>query len=154
VGRQIHESGHAALIDLPYKSYLVDVLAGPSAWRFIDAVPPELGIIVGPWTSHRIAGRMETLIWAMPGRRRASAAQPRWRVANGSVALVGRHFGHRKAQLCGESVRIHRNGPTEEVAEAIDEKPLTSRSPRAADDGQAVEGGAEAMTRRSVPALA
>src|SRR3954468_868795 len=46
-GGPIDPAGHAALIDTPYLSYLVDVLAGSSAWRFIDAVPADRGIIAG-----------------------------------------------------------------------------------------------------------
>ena len=42
------------------------MLAGPSAWRFIDAVPAERGIIAGAGdaTTERL-DETEVLVWAM-----------------------------------------------------------------------------------------
>jgi 5-methyltetrahydropteroyltriglutamate--homocysteine methyltransferase len=128
-GGTIDESGHAPLIELPYSSYLVDVLAGPSAWRFIESVPADRGIIVGAGDAHSEAlDETEVLVWAMAWAAQRERGAQRVGVApNGSLTFVGRHFAHRKAQRMGESVHIASMGPLQDVAEALDENPLSSR---------------------------
>ena len=130
-GGAIDAAGHTALIDLPYRSYLVDVLAGPSAWRFIDAVPAERGIIAGAGeaTTDRL-DETEVLVWAMAWAAQNGRGSGRVGVApNGSLASIDRHFAHRKCLRLGEAVRIARMGPLQDVAEALEELPIQSRMP-------------------------
>lgn len=130
-GGAIDPRGHAALIDPAYRSYLVDVLAGPTAWRFIDAVPPERGIIAGAGdASTERLDETEVLVWAMAWAAQGGRGQLRVGVApNGSLASIDRHFAHRKCLRLGEAVRIARMGPLQDVAEALDETPIESRMP-------------------------
>ena len=128
-GGTIDPAGHAALIDLPYRSYLVDVLAGPTAWRFINAVPPERGIIAGcaDVTTVRME-ETEVLVWAMAWAARGGRDSARVGCApNGGLFAIGRHFAHRKCQRLGEAVNIAMMGPLQEVAEALDGDPLRSK---------------------------
>lgn len=130
-GGQIDPAGHPALIDLPYRSYLVDVLAGPSAWRFIDAVPAERGIIAGAGdsTTDRL-DETEVLVWSMAWAAEGGRGSARVGVApNGSLAAIDRHFAHRKCMRLGEAVRIAQMGPLQGVARALDETPIQSRMP-------------------------
>lgn len=145
-GGQIHPSGHATLIDLPYRSYLVDVLAGPPAWRFIASVPPERGIIAGAAdVQTQTLDETEVLVWAMAWAARGDRGSNRVGLApNGTLAFVGRHFAHRKAQRCGEAIHIASMGPLQDVAEALDGKPLVSKMPELRAMAQAVEAAAAA----------
>jgi methionine synthase II (cobalamin-independent) len=145
-GGLIDPAGHAALIDLPYKSYLVDVLAGPSAWRFIAAVPPELGIVAGAADVRtETLEETEVLVWAMAWAAQGGRGQQRVGIApNGPLAFIGRHFAHRKCQRCGEAVVIANAGPLQDVAEALDEKPLHSRMRDLRAMAEAVQAGRSA----------
>jgi methionine synthase II (cobalamin-independent) len=130
-GGAIDPAGFASLIDLPYKSYLVDALAGPSSWRFIDTVPPTRGIVVGAAEARTEAlPETEVLVWAMAWAAEDDRGSDRIGVApNGSLWSVGRHFAHRKCQRLGEAVRIGSMGPLPDVALALDEDPIRSKMP-------------------------
>jgi len=144
-GGAIDPAGHAALIDPPYRSYLVDVLAGPSAWRFIDAVPAERGIIAGAGdaTTERL-DETEVLIWAMAWAAEGGRGSSRVGVApNGSLAAIDRHFAHRKCLRLGEAVRIAQMGPLQDVAKALDEAPIQSRMPELRSMAAAVRDARE-----------
>jgi len=140
-GGTIHESGHASLLDRPYMSYLVDVLAGPSAWRFIDTVPPERGIVVGAADAHsETIDETEVLIWAMAWAAQGDRGSARVGVApNGSLTFTSRHYAHRTCLRVGESVQIALIGPLQDVALALDEQPLVSKMPELRVMAQAVE---------------
>ena len=105
--------GYAPLIELPYLSYLVDVLAGPYAWRFIAALPPERGVIAGAAdVQTETLPETEVLVWAMAWAARGERGSKRVGVSpNGTLAVLSRHFAHRKAQRCGESVTVAQRGP-------------------------------------------
>jgi methionine synthase II (cobalamin-independent) len=130
-GGNIDPAGHATLIDLPYRSYLVDVLAGPSAWRFIDAVPADRGIIVGSADSSTDHwDETEVHVWAMAWAENHQRGSTRVGCSpNGSLTRIGRHFAHRKCYRLGEAIRVALAGPLQDVALALDEHPDRSWMP-------------------------
>src|SRR5256886_1410689 len=140
-GGQIDPAGYEDLIALPYRSYLVDVLAGPSAWRFLDAVPPARGIIVGSADARTARlDETEVHVWAMAWAAQEGRGSDRVGCSpNGSLGLIGRHFAHRKCLRLGEAVRIGSMGPLQEVAEALDENPAESKLPELRAMARAVE---------------
>lgn len=125
----VDPAGHARILDGPYRSYLVDVLAGPGAWRFVFAVPPERGVIVGALDATSSArDDPELMVWAMAWAAHGGRTSERIGVAaNGSLRSLGRHEARRKIEEMGEAVRIASMGPLQEVAEALDPAPLESR---------------------------
>ena len=62
----VDPAGHASILDGPYRSYLVDALAGPDAWRFVFAVPPDRGVIVGALDATRSVRDEPELISKLP----------------------------------------------------------------------------------------
>jgi methionine synthase II (cobalamin-independent) len=140
-GGHIHPAGHATLIDAGYKSFLVDVLAGPSAWRFINAVPADLGIIVGSADAGSEAmDETEVHVWAMAWAAQGERGASRVGCApNGALSRIGRHFAHRKCSRLGEAVNIAAMGPLHDVALALDEQPLISKMAELRTMAQAVE---------------
>ena len=137
----IHPAGHATVLDGPYLSYLVDGFAGPDAWRFVFAVPPEIGVVVGALDAATEAlDETEVMVWAMawagPGERTAARVGI---ASNGSMRAIGRHAARRKLELMGEAVRVASMGPLQEVAEALDPAPLESRMVPLRDMATAVE---------------
>lgn len=125
----VHPAGHASILGGPYRSYLMDGLGGPDAWRFAFAVPTEMGVIVGALDAgDATRDETEVMVWAMAWAANAERTPERIGIAsNGSLRAVGRHPARRKIELMGEAVRIASMGPLQEVAEALDPTPLESR---------------------------
>jgi 5-methyltetrahydropteroyltriglutamate--homocysteine methyltransferase len=125
----IDPAGHATVLDGPYRSYLVDALGGPDAWRFVFAVPPEMGVVIGALdAANQALDETEVMVWAMAWAGPAERTAARVGIAsNGSLRAVGRHAARRKIELMGEAVRIASMGPLQEVAEALDPVPLESK---------------------------
>jgi methionine synthase II (cobalamin-independent) len=125
----VDPAGYATLFDGPFRSYLVDALAGPAAWRFVFAAPSERGIIVGALDAERSArDEPELMVWAMAWAAGGGRTGDRIGIAaNGSLRSIGRHATRRKIEQMGEAVRIASMGPMREVAEALDPSPLESR---------------------------
>jgi methionine synthase II (cobalamin-independent) len=125
----VDPAGHAAVLDGPHRSYLVDGLGGPDAWRFVFAVPPDRGVIVGALDSTETRrDDPELMVWAMAWAAHGGRTSERIGVApNGSLRSLGRHETRRKVEQMGEAVRIASMGPLQEVAKALDPAPLESR---------------------------
>jgi methionine synthase II (cobalamin-independent) len=139
----IDPAGHAAVLDGPYRSYVVDAFGGPDAWRFVFAVPPEIGIVIGALDAADPAlDETEVMVWAMAWATPEERGPARIGIAsNGSLRVVGRHAARRKIELMGEAVRIGSMGPLTEVAEALDPTPLDSKMAPLRELAQAVEAG-------------
>jgi len=139
-------AGHATILGGPYRSYLVDALGGPDAWRFVFAVPPELGVIVGALdAANPVRDETEVMVWAMAWAAHAGRTGERIGIAsNGSLRAIGRHPARRKIELMGEAVRIGLQGPLQEVAEALDPLPLESRMAPLRELAEAVDAARSA----------
>ncbi len=137
----IHPAGHATVLDGPYLSYLVDAFGGPDAWRFVFAVPPEIGVVIGALDAASPAlDETEVMVWAMAWAGPEERTAARVGIAsNGSLRAIGRHPARRKIELMGEAVRIASMGPLQEVAEALDPVPLESKMAPLRELAQAVE---------------
>ena len=124
----VARAGYARVLDGPFRSYLVDGLAGPDAWRFVFAVPPDRGVIIGALDATRtVRDDPELLVWAMAWAAQGDRTRDRVGVApNGSLRALGRHETRRKIEQMGEAVRIAAMGPLDEVAEALDPSPSES----------------------------
>ena len=137
----IDPAGHATVLDGPYRSYLVDALGGPDAWRFVFAVPAEIGVVIGALDASSTAlDETEVMVWAMAWAGEAERTAARVGIAsNGSLSAVGRFAARRKMELMGEAVRVASMGPLREVAEALDPTPLDSKMAPLREMAAAVE---------------
>ena len=137
----VDPAGHASILGGPYRSYLVDALAGPDAWRFVFAAPAECGIIVGALDAGQSArDETEVMVWAMAWAAQGGRIPEQVGIAsNGSLRSIGRHAARRKIELMGEAVRIAAMGPLQEVAEALDPAPGKSRMAPLRGMAEAVE---------------
>ena len=118
-----------AILRPPNVSYLVDVLSGTDAWRFIDAVPIERGIVCGVADATRATlDEVEVMCWAMAWAAAGGRGSDRVGIApNGSLARIDRLAAKRKIERLGETVRIASMGPLQDVAEALDPEPGASK---------------------------
>ena len=125
----IDPAGYASVLDGPYRSYLVDALAGSGAWRFAFAVPADRGLVVGAMDAADPArDETEVLVWAMAWAAHGGRSPEAIGLAsNGSLRAIGRHAARRKIERMGEAIGIASMGPLIEVAEALDGDPLHSR---------------------------
>ena len=123
-----HAAIHGALGALPFKSYLVDVTAGPDAWRIIRVIPAEKGVVVGALDARTPdADDPEMLVWAATlaaesddrGRDRVGIAP------SGSLAGIERHRARRKIEQLGMAVKLAKLGPLGDVARALQPDPST-----------------------------
>jgi methionine synthase II (cobalamin-independent) len=137
----IDQAGYGIVFESPYRSFLIDALAGPAAWRFVFAAPPERGIIVGALDAARSTrDDPELMVWAMAWAAHGGRTGDQIGVAaNGSLRSIGRHATRRKIEEMGEAVRIASMGPLQEVAEALDPNPLESRMTPLRDLAEAVQ---------------
>ena len=104
--------------------------AGPTPGDSCSPCRPRAGVVVGALDAAQEArDETEVMVWAMAWAARAmSATTARVGVAsNGSLRAIGRHAARRKIELMGEAVRIAAMGPLQEVAEALDPRPLESK---------------------------
>ncbi len=125
----IDPAGHASVLDGPYRSYLVDALGGPDAWRFAFTVPPERGLVIGAMdAADPTRDETEVLVWALAWAAHGGRSpEALGLAANGSLRAIGRHAARRKIERLGEAIGIASMGPLNEVAEALDADPLHSR---------------------------
>jgi methionine synthase II (cobalamin-independent) len=57
--------GGASLFDLPFRSYLFDLIAGPDNWRLVSEVPAERGVICGVADARTTRpDEVEVMVWA------------------------------------------------------------------------------------------
>lgn len=123
-------AGHATLAGLRFASYLVDVTAGPDAWRLIDALPSEQGVIVGAADAARAGvDDPEMLVWAATlAAEAAERGHIRVGIAtSGSIEVLPRLTARRKIESMGMAVRLAKMGPLGEVARALQPDPATCR---------------------------
>jgi methionine synthase II (cobalamin-independent) len=137
----VDPAGYSAVLDGPFRSYLVDGLAGPDTWRFVFAIPPDRGVIVGALDANQAARDVpELMVWAMAWAATNGRTSQLVGVApNGSLRALPRHETRRKIEEMGEAVRIAAMGPLQEVAEALDSTPYESRIATLRHLAQAVE---------------
>lgn len=125
-GGTVEPRGDGVLAALPVASLLVDVRAGPGAWRTIGAQPAERGIIVGAADARSAElDDPEMLLWAGTlAAEHADRGSARVGIAPcGSLGGVDRHPARRKIERLGEAVRLSRMGPPGEVARALQPDP-------------------------------
>ena len=125
----VARAGYAAILDAPYRSVLFDALAGPEAWRFAFAVPPDVGLIAGVVDAHDTAlDEIEPQVWAMAWAAAGERGEARVGIApNGSLAAMNRFYARRKIDRLGEAIKIAAMGPLADIANALDPAPLTTK---------------------------
>jgi methionine synthase II (cobalamin-independent) len=141
VGGVIDPAGYDIVFGAPFRSYLVDVVTDPTAWRTVFAVPEERGVILGADDAHRTQPEeVEVLVWAMAWAAAAGRGAERVGIApSGTLAGLDRHQARRKIERLGESIRIANMGPLEGVADSLDSDPLRSKMPGLRAMAEAVE---------------
>lgn len=130
VGGSAWEAGAATILDPPYHSLAVDLIAGPDNWRLVALAPADRGIVAGALDVRPgVSEGPEVLLWAA---RYAASTQGRGlaRVGLGTAGSLAHLTWDRavaRLRVLGEAVRIEAL-PEDERADAIDPRAVSIRA--------------------------
>jgi methionine synthase II (cobalamin-independent) len=130
VGGSAWEAGPTTILDAPYHSLAVDLIAGPDNWRLVALTPGDRGIVAGALSA--VAGRdegPELLVWAAHYAA-STGGRGLERVGLGTAGSLG-HLpwdeALAKLRALGEAARIAAL-PQGELADAIDPRAVSIRA--------------------------
>lgn len=130
IGGSADAAGPATFFDLPYRSYLFDLIEGPDNWRLIALAPADRGVICGAMDARtaRLDER-EILVWAAHYAASTAGRGPE-RVGlapSGSLAHLSAEQARRKIDRLADAARLA-GLPGRELAETLDPRAVRSRS--------------------------
>ena len=140
VGGAADEAGVATILDAPYASLALDLIAGPDNWNLVARTPGDRGIVAGALSAGTTDEPREVLLWAAHyaastgGRgiaRVGLGSAGSWANLTWEVAL-------RKLQLLGDAARLATLPPGEELARSVVPASISAR--RAAVGTSGVRG--------------
>ncbi len=130
IGGSADAAGPATFFDLPYRSYLFDLIDGPDNWRLIALAPGDRGIICGAMDARTARpDEREILVWAVHYAASTAGRGPE-RVGlapSGSLAHMAPEQARRKIDRLSEAARLAAL-PGRELAETLDPRAIRSRS--------------------------
>ncbi len=119
----------ATILELPYSSLAVDLIAGPDNWNLVTRWPGERGVIAGVESAATIDETREVLLWA--GHYAASTrGRGIDRVGLGSAgswANLTWEAALRKMRLLGDAAGLATLPAGEELARSLDPRAVSSR---------------------------
>jgi methionine synthase II (cobalamin-independent) len=130
VGGSAWEAGAATILDAPYASLAVDLIAGPENWRLVANAPHERGIVVGVIDpAHGSEDGPELPVWAA---QYAASTKGRGlaRVGIGTAGSLARlpwAVALAKLRALGEAARVAALPPGE-LADNLDPRAVSIRS--------------------------
>jgi methionine synthase II (cobalamin-independent) len=131
VGGSAHAAGSATILEAPYHSLAVDLIAGPDNWYLVAAAPMDRGIVVGAQSAaDSPAEGPELLIWAA---NYAASTQGRGLVrvglgTAGGLANLSWDAAVAKLNALGHAARLAALPPGDELATAVDPRSIDSRT--------------------------
>jgi methionine synthase II (cobalamin-independent) len=119
----------ATVLELPYASLAVDLIAGPDSWNLVTRWAGERGVIAGVESAAAVDEPKEVLLWAAHYAA-STKGRGRDRVGIGSAgswANLTWDAAVRKMRLLGDVARLATMPPSEELARSLDPKAVSSR---------------------------
>ena len=129
VGGSPHAAAWPTILDLPYASLAVDLIAGPDNWNLVTRLAGDRGVIAGAESAHEVDEPKEVLLWAA---QYAASTKARGldRVGLGSAgswANLTWDAAVRKMRILGEAARLATLPAGEDLARSLDPKAVSSR---------------------------
>jgi len=153
VGGSAWEAGAATILDAPYQSLAVDLIAGPDNWRLVTATPRERGIVAGALPTGAGADEgPELLVWAAHyaastgGRGLARVGLG----TAGSLAALSWAQATTRLRTLGDAARIAAL-PAGELADALDPRAVSSRAAALGRTSHASSHASGRASRRTPP---
>jgi methionine synthase II (cobalamin-independent) len=130
VGSAADKAGVETILEAPYASLAVDLIAGPDNWNVVARAPGELGVVAGALAAREHADEpKELLLWAA----HYAASTGRRGIARvgigsaGSYANLSWAAAVRKMRLLGTVARLAELPPGEELMRSLDPVAVSSR---------------------------
>jgi len=136
----------ATVLELPYASLAVDLIAGPDSWNLVTRWAGDRGVIAGVESAGAADEPKEVVLWAAHYAA-STKGRGRDRVGIGSAgswANLTWDAAVRKMRLLGETARLAAMPPSEELVGSLD--------PRAVDARRAGLGHDRRQARSAAPA--
>jgi hypothetical protein len=129
VGGSPEPAAWPAVLELPYASLAVDLIAGPDSWNLVTRWPGERGVIAGVEAGREADEPKEVVLWAAHYAA-STRGRGRDRVGIGSAgswANLTWEAAERKMRLLGETAALAAAPPSPELARALDPRAVDSR---------------------------
>lgn len=129
VGGSVPQAAIDAVLEAPYASLAVDLIAGPDNWYLVRKAPRERGIVAGVMSAGEVDEVKEVMHWGAHYAA-SSAGRGRDRVGLGSAgswANLTWEAALRKLSRLGEAARIAAMPRGEELARSLDPRAVSSR---------------------------
>lgn len=129
VGGSAAVAGIETILDAPYASFAVDLIAGPDNWNLATHAPGDRGIVAGVLGPRETDEPKEILLWAAHyaastgGRGIARVGLG----SAGSYAHLTWAAATRKLALLGTAAKLAAQPPSEELARSLDPRAVSSR---------------------------
>jgi len=137
VGGAPDPSAWGTVLELPYSSLAVDLIAAPDSWNLVTRWPGDRGVIAGVESAAKADEPKEVLLWAAH-----YAASTRGRGMDrvglgsaGSWANLTWEAAVRKMRLLGEAARLATMPPGDDLARRLDPRAVSSRRAALGHDG-------------------
>jgi hypothetical protein len=147
VGGSAADAGVDTILDAPYASLAVDLIAGPDNWNLVTRTPGDRGVIGGVLSAGDVDESREVMLWAAHYAASSGGRRGIDRVglgSAGSYANLTWEAAVRKMEHLGSVARLASMPPGEELARSLDPRAVSSRR-------AAVGHGARPQPRRRRP---
>ena len=129
VGGSAADAGVETILEAPYASLAVDLIAGPDNWNLVTRAPGDRGIVAGALSAGDVDEGKELLLWAA---HYAASSSGRGLVrvglgSAGSYANLTWEAAVRKMRLLGEAARLASLPPSEELARSLEPRSISAR---------------------------
>jgi methionine synthase II (cobalamin-independent) len=129
VGGSAAGAGVETILDAPYASLAVDLIAGPDNWNLVTRAPSDRGVIAGALSARDVDEPKEVLLWAAHYAA-STGGRGLARVGVGSAgdyATLTWEAAVRKMQLLGNAARLADLPPGDELAGSVDPASISAR---------------------------
>ena len=117
------------ILELPYASLAVDLIAGPDNWYVVRRASPEQGVLAGVLSGGAVDEGREVMLWAA-NYASSGSGRERDRVGIGSAGSWARltwEVAVRKLGRLGDAARLATLPPGEELVRELDPRAVSKR---------------------------
>lgn len=129
VSGSVPQAAIDAVLEAPYASLAVDLIAGPDSWYVVRRAPRERGVIAGVQSAGNVDEAKEVMLWAAHNAA-SSAGRGSDRVGVGSAgswANLTWEVALRKLNRLGAAARLAAMPLGEELAQSLDPRAVSAR---------------------------
>ena len=130
VGGSAAGAGVGTILEAPYASLAVDLIAGPDNWNLVTRTPGDRGVVAGVRSAGNVDESREVMVWAAHYAASSGGRRGIDRVglgSAGSYANLTWEAAVRKMEHLGAVARLASMPPSEDLARSLDPRAVSSR---------------------------